>query len=596
MLCPEKAKLSIKANSRAYFPLGRRISRGFWVLALLPRPVYLRRRMSSWDLKRRYYRQEENQDISRQDMQNEPVRTRIQAFMESRGFPELWAADEYTAYFEKIFGNDKERQRRYLKAVLSEERVTLSVGNRVFGAMIAAGMCRVTFTTNFDSVVEKAVAEVAGQSLSAYHLEGSSAANQALNNEEYPLYCKLHGDFRYDSLKNLSADLATQNAALSDCLVNAGNRFGFIVAGYSGRDLSVMELFDKVLETNNPFPHGLFWTGLKGSPIRPAVKELLARARDRSIVAKYVPIETFDALLLRLWRNLEDKSVKLDGQVRKLTATPVAIPLPPAGKGRPILRLNALPLLSTPAHCLELSFKTPKDWEYVRRARIASRGNLILTRGENILCWGARDQVKAAFGDDLLSAVDHDMPDDICSPGNLYIKGFVEEALCRALSRKKPLRARINKSSAWLISNATPDTQTALAPLTKILGATAGEAAGLIAPATPEHPRAEKVTWAEALRISIDFKNGQLWLLIDPDIWIWPPRARKDATGFLDKRRGDRFNDKYNNLLNAWVQVILGLGELNVDTTLSVFEGGSPAENPSFKLTNRTAFAGRLVR
>jgi hypothetical protein len=106
---------------------------------------------------------------------------------------------------------------------------------------------------------------VAGQSLSAYHLEGSSAANQALNNEEYPLYCKLHGDFRYDSLKNLSADLATQNAALSDCLVNAGNRFGFIVAGYSGRDLSVMELLDKVLETNNPFPHGLFWTGLKGS-------------------------------------------------------------------------------------------------------------------------------------------------------------------------------------------------------------------------------------------------------------------------------------------------------------------------------------------
>lgn len=549
-----------------------------------------------WDLKRRYYCQEENQDISRQDMQNEPVRARIQTFMESSGFPELWGADEYTAYFEKIFGDDKERQRRYLKAVLSEERVTLSVGNRVFGAMIAAGMCRVTFTTNFDSVVEKAVAEVAGQSLSAYHLEGSSAANQALNNEEYPLYCKLHGDFRYDSLKNLSADLATQNAALSDCLENAGNRFGFIVAGYSGRDLSVMELLDKVLETNNPFPHGLFWTGLKGSPVRPAVEELLARARARGVNAKYVPIETFDALLLRLWRNLEDKPTKFDAQVRKLAITHVSIPLPPPGQGKPVLRLNALPLLSTPAQCLELSFKTPKDWEYVRRAQVASRGNLILTRGENILCWGARDQVKAAFGDELLSAVDHDMPDDICSPGNLYIKGFVEEALCRALARNKPLRPRVNKSSALLISNATPDTQTALEPLTKIVGATTGDVAGLIAPATPEYPRAEKVTWAESLRISIDFKNGQLWLLLDPDVWIWPPRARKDATGFLDKRRGGRFNKEYNNLLNAWVQVILGLDELNADTTLSAFEGGSSAENPSFKLTNRTAFARRLVR
>ena len=175
-----------------------------------------------WDLKRRYYCREENQDISRQDMQNDAIRTRIQGFMESRGFPVLWADDEYPAYFEKIFGEDKERQRRYLKAILSEDRVTLSVGNRVLAAMIASGLCRITFTTNFDSVVEKAVAEVASQSLSAYHLEGSTAPNRALNNEEYPIYCKLHGDFRYDSLKNLPTDLATQNAALSECLVNAG--------------------------------------------------------------------------------------------------------------------------------------------------------------------------------------------------------------------------------------------------------------------------------------------------------------------------------------------------------------------------------------
>ncbi len=130
-----------------------------------------------------------------------------------------------------MFGEDKERQRRYLREVLSEDRVTLSVGNRALGALMSSGLCRVAFTTNFDSVVEKAVAEVGERSLSAYHLEGSSSAVEALNNEEYPLYCKLHGDFRYDSLKNLPADLEQQNKALSECLVNAGNRFGLIVAG-----------------------------------------------------------------------------------------------------------------------------------------------------------------------------------------------------------------------------------------------------------------------------------------------------------------------------------------------------------------------------
>lgn len=65
-----------------------------------------------WDLKRRHYAKEENQEITRQDVQVEAVRDRIQQYMESKGFPEQWAPHEYTTYFEKIFGSDKERQRR----------------------------------------------------------------------------------------------------------------------------------------------------------------------------------------------------------------------------------------------------------------------------------------------------------------------------------------------------------------------------------------------------------------------------------------------------------------------------------------------------
>src|SRR5437588_4939472 len=91
-----------------------------------------------WDLKRRYYCQEENQDISRQDIQNEAVKERIQSFVESRGFPALWSDGEYAAYFEKIFGDNKERQRKYLRAILSEEHVRLSVGSRVLGALLSS--------------------------------------------------------------------------------------------------------------------------------------------------------------------------------------------------------------------------------------------------------------------------------------------------------------------------------------------------------------------------------------------------------------------------------------------------------------------------
>lgn len=548
-----------------------------------------------WDLKRRYYCREENQDISRQDIQNDAVMAYIQAFMDSRGFPTQWADDEYPLYFEKIFGDDKERQRKYLKSILSEDHVTLSVGNRVLGALMASGLCRTVFTTNFDSVLEKAVAEVAGQSLAAYHLEGSHAANQALNNEEFPIYCKLHGDFRHENLKNLPADVVAQNAALSECLVNAGNRFGFIVTGYSGRDESVMRLFHAVLESGNSFPHGLFWTGIKGSVIPPRVENLLEQAQAKNVNAQYVPIETFDALLLRLWRNIDAKSAELDAQVRKSRTASVNIPLPHAGSKKPILRLNALPVISMPKQCLELSFRTPKDWHDLRQARNDSGGNLILTKSDTIWCWGSQQTIKETFGNDLSSIQPRDLPTDLGAPKNLHVKGFIAEALCTAMTRGRPLLSRTTRTAAFLIADSHAEDQSALESLFPLVGKTSGTIPGLFALPTDDHPHRENVAWSEAVRVSIDLKDGKLWLLLDPDIWIWPPRARESAANFLDERRGDRYNKKYNTLLDAWVRLILGTEERDSEIPLSAFDKGPDSENPSFVIGSRTAFSRRLA-
>jgi hypothetical protein len=548
-----------------------------------------------WDLKRQYYCREENQEIARQDVQNSAVRDRIQSFMEARGFPEQWADEEYSIYFEKLFGEDKEQQRRYLRTVLSEDRMSLSVGNRVLGALMTSGLCRVVFTTNFDSVVEKAVAEVGERSLSAYHLEGADSAVEALNNEEYPLYCKLHGDFRYDSLKNLAVDLEQQNKALSECLVNAGNRFGLIVAGYSGRDASIMSLFRAVLDSHNPFPHGLYWTGIKGFAILPSVDGLLEQAREKGVEAQYVPIETFDALLLRLWKNIDKKPPELDARVRKATLASVHIALPRAGKEKPLLRLNALPIITMPRSCVGLSFRDAKDWEDIRQARNRSKGKLILTKSDRVWCWGVGDQLAAVFGDDLLSADTCNLPGNFTSPEHLHFKGFVEEALCASLAKGNPLLSRTTRESAFLIADSHAKTKSGLDALSDVVGGISGTIPGLLAPVTEQHPEPMKVDWAEAVRVSIDFKNDRPWLLLDPDIWIWPARARHSAVAFLDERRSDRYNQKYNAILDAWIRIVLGTDERNVEVSLRPFNEGSEAENPSFSIGSRTAFSRRLV-
>lgn len=548
-----------------------------------------------WDLKRRYYRREENQDISRQDLQIPAIRTRIQAYLRSRGFPEEGDTEEYTTYFLKIFGENKERQRQYLSSLLSEDKVTLSVGNRVLGALLMTSRTRAVFTTNFDTVVERAVAEVSGRSFSAYHLEGSESANRALSNEEYPFYCKLHGDFRYDSIRNLQSDLATQNEDLSRALVSAANRFGFIVAGYSGRDDSVMNLFRSALSTTNPFPHGLYWTGMKNAPVLPSVLALIEDAKAVGVDASFIEVETFDAFMLRLWRNLDGKESAIDAKVQRSARSEVRISLPGPGTGQ-IVRMNALPITGMPGQCQSIVFKSPKEWSDLRAVIGDSAGTLIFTKSETVLCWGEEATIRRHFAD-IVSISPFDLSPKIADIGNnLNVQAFLEEAICKSLARDKPLLTRTTRTGSFLIVDAHSREQSVFDPLHQVVHRTSGLVPGLFAPVDEEHPNPDKVSWAEALRVSIAIVDGRCWLLFDPDVWIWPTRARRDAAVFLDKRRGDRYNMVYNKIVDGWLSVLFGTHDRATEFEISAFDGGSVLETPTFRLVARTAYTRRLLK
>ncbi|MEZ0001624.1 SIR2 family protein [Sinorhizobium fredii] len=547
-----------------------------------------------WDLKRKFYQKAENQEIAPQDMQTEAVRSKVQNFMDARGFPPLWADEEYSIYFEKIFGDDRERQRRYIIKQLSDEQVSLSLGNRVMGALIAGGYSRVTFTTNFDAVVEMAVAQLSGQAIAAYHLEGPASARRALDNEEYPFYCKLHGDFRYDSLKNLTEDLATQNAELAACLVNAGNRFGFVVAGYSGRDLSVMNLFHDVLKSPNPFPHGLFWTGIGKNPL-PAVTALLDAAKARNVLAEYVVVDSFDTLMSRLWRGISNKPKNLDEKVRRSASAEVHIPLAPSGSTGPILRMNTLLVRQLPTECHSISAKRVLEWTDLRRIRNEAEQTVLLTKADTICAWGQEQDIRDSFGRDLLRLDKRSVPPDFSTPQHFPFKAFMEEAIAIGLARGKPLLVRTKPSAAYLIIDAHSEDVSQFAPLTKAVQTVSGVLPGLLSPTSEDHPVPSKVSWSECLRISLDRRGDQTWLNVSPDVWIWPQHARELAQTFLDRRKGGRFNKLHNAILDAWLRILLGDGDRNSDVIIKTFEGQPGAGNPSFVLTRRTAFSRRIL-
>jgi hypothetical protein len=549
-----------------------------------------------WDLKRRYYCSEEHQEISANDLQNGAIREKIDSFMLSRGFPAIDDPAGYSRSFELIFGEDHERQRNYLQAILSEKNSSLTLGHRAFAGMIASGVIKTVFTTNFDTVIERALAEVAGKDISAFHLEGSYAAKAALNNDQFPLYCKLHGDFRYTSLKNLTEDLLTQNAELGDCLVSACNRFGLIVAGYSGRDESVMRLLTSVLEGPNPFPHGVYWMGLKGRPPLEPVSRFLGHARAKGVRAEWVEIETFDSLLSRMWKQLPDKNPELMVKIGRTGSQSIVIPLAPPGTALPIIRMNALPVSQLPTMCLELSFTTSKEWSDLHAAEAKAAGKIVCTKGRSVLAWGSEALLRHSFGGDLQSltpvSIERELQD---LQNNLHLKGFVERGIGLALMRGKPLLFRTWRGGSVLIIDKTHPAPDLTKELKQCVGELYGRVPNLTAPATDEHPKSEEVWWAEAVKLDLEVIDDKFFLLLKPVVWIWPKRARILATDFLDKRGGGRFNKPADALLSAWVHLLLPTPSPGVDLALAPLEGEQDAAHPYFAINGRTAFSRRTV-
>lgn len=242
--------------------------------------------------------------------------------------------------------------------------------------------------------------------------------------------------------------------------------------------------------------------------------------------------------------------------------------------------------------------KRPLEWAELRDLQRDAEPRLLLTKADEIWCWGPKAGVKKAFGAGLVEIGEREVPTDLGSPENLHVKGFLEDALGTALARGRPLLSRTRRTSTTLIADPHAQDKSLLDPVFRAVGKLSGTVSGLFAPRTDEHPEPAKVSWAEAVRVSIVQKQGETWAVLDPDIWVWPPRAREVATDFLDARRKGRFNNRFNVLLDAWAQVLIGTGTRRTDVVVRAFEEEEEdaAANPAFVLGSQTAFARRLQR
>ena len=540
----------------------------------------------TWDLKRKYYCLHENQDLQTHDINNQAIRHKIQDYLDSKGFPALRTPEEYSFYFDLTFGEDHLSQQRYISGQLDSQRISLNIGHRVLAALLEMDLARVVFTTNFDEVIETAFSAVTGKYLTAFHLEGAYAALDALNVERFPIYAKIHGDFRYQSIKNLASDLLNNDEEIQKCFLAASNRYGLIVTGYSGRDANVMAMFSASLEQNNPFPLGLFWTTPRLSDVADSVGDLIGSARKKGVRAHIIETGTFDIMLSKIWRQILEKPESLDLKVRTAKARMVSIPLPPPGNRYPILRTNALAITGCPHQCATVDYAAPVTFQELNDKMHEHRPNAILSYTDQVLFWGSPDEIYKILEKDKVRAIGRltfeDPAASVSQSG--FIKAFFEEALAHSLCHEKPVVLRRKDRTYYAVVNHGDVNNSLLQPLKDAVGYQGnpgyitGSVSGL-----------NKAFWAEALSIKLEERSGSLWLLIRPDIWIAPLSMRENATDFLRSKKIRRYNNQSYQLLDAWIKVLFGSIGDGQEVSVSCLPNTDYA--PTFRVNTRTAFS-----
>ena len=161
-----------------------------------------------------------------------------------------------------------------------------------------AGKVRWVWTTNFDDLVDKSrVADRKRPFLQA-GMDSSSRVSVAPDGEEV-VQVFLHGDYRYDPLRNTADELRALDEELRSKLSELVQSYPLVIIGYSGRDESVMST---LREAYSRKAQDLYWCLLEGVPIPAEVRELLGVAERAGNYASIVTYDGFDDLMVRLGR------------------------------------------------------------------------------------------------------------------------------------------------------------------------------------------------------------------------------------------------------------------------------------------------------
>lgn len=498
--------------------------------------------------------------------------------------PPAGAPTEYAAAFEAVYPQARHR-RQYIDDAI--KKGTPCYGHKVVGALMAARKVDCLFTTNFDPLVEEAA--LAANSLlpvveqkrpTVADIDSNERAMRCLNESDWPLVAKLHGDYRSVAIKNTGSELELQDVAMRHVLVEASKRFGLVFVGYSGRDASVMEALTSVLKEASPFPNGLYWVAASATGLLPAVTEFLTIAHYAGVDVAVVECATFDELASDVMKHVDLPKILFD-MVMEGRPTPRLVPVDvPTGKARnfPVLRYSALLVESLPRVARRMTLAQPTTTPDARALLKEQRCKAVVAaNGRELAIFGKDEELVAALsslGAKLAGTVDLDPTRDS------WALGLVYDSLVKALSRHRPLIPRYKRSGHSLVVAAPREgededwARKRAQDLARLRAAYESNLVGNV-PKLDFH-------YQEGVFLKLEQIEERWWCGFEPYTFVDIPRehfersapvaptsANSDGLGMAFERRGgdpagdwrrERWATKYNkhwaNIIDAWAALL----------------------------------------
>jgi len=565
------------------------------------------------DLLARLYADAHGVVLQNLNLSDHATRQAIVAYYDGmNGMPAAGDPSDYSTAFRLALPDDGPR-RQYLRALFKDR--SPSYGQRVLGVLVAQGLADLVLTTNFDDLVEQAADQARASEpapgrarLGVAALGDAGRARLALSDDDFPLLIKLHGDFRERELKNLEDELQQQDQSLRQAFLDSSRRFGLAVIGYSGRDASVMTMLSDAVRTPGALPAGLWWMTRDPDAALPEVTHLLDLANSCGVTAKFVRIENFDESLASLGKQATlapSLRTYVDGLRAQPRVVNAAIPELDAGP-LPVLRMNALSILAAPTRALQGTLHdavAPVDLQESLRA-VTWRG-AVATSGQRVLALGSSSQLATALSltaQPVTVAIDCQRQD-----APTVERALTYEALTRALSRRLPTCAVVRQRGHQLrvlpTNDRRPDSIEQAAARMALQQAYGDPLVGLCPTSFGRGRDGGRREFAEAVRLSVEWRLGVLWLLFVPHTWVSPPEhhtgpARSavgdPAAAWRKERWVNRRNERWAEIIGAWASALAP----DPETQISVLPQGLPQHDlvgGEFVLSHTTAYS-RVAR